>query len=189
MGATRQTPKGSATGKSSVQRVKGSAQRDAESVSFSHILTNPVQAHQVLTDKVWPLVKAHTIAGTQLVVKVESLEESRSIQRNKEYWGYVLRPISEQAQINGIGATTDGWHDYYRLMFLGYEFTKHRLPGAKRPSVRRQLKSTTKLSERAMRTYLEQVRAHAATTFSVTFPSMDDGPREYIDQATGEITR
>jgi hypothetical protein len=101
-------------------------------------------------------------------------EELRSLERNSEYWGFVLRPISEQAQIDGIGATAEGWHDYFRKMFLGYVFKKVRMPGKKRPSIKRELKSTTKLSEKAMRTYCEQVRAHAATTFGVTFPALED---------------
>lgn len=108
-----------------------------------------------------------------MAVTVEPEEDARSLQRNREYWGYVLRPISEQAQINGIGATAEGWHEYYRKMFLGYDFIKIREPGKKRMTVRRVLKSTTDLSERAMRKYLEQVRAHAATTFGVTFPAME----------------
>lgn len=113
-------------------------------------------------------------AGKRIAVHLCDLEEARSLQRNKEYWGYVLRPISEQAQIDGIGAAAEGWHDYYRKMFLGYEFTKVKEPGKKRPSVKRSLKSTTKLSERAMRRYLEEVRAHAATTFGVTFPALEE---------------
>lgn len=113
-------------------------------------------------------------AGKRIAVHLCDIEEARSLQRNREYWGYVLRPISEQAQIDGIGATAEGWHDYYRKMFLGYEFTKVKEPGKKRPSVKRALKSTTKLSERAMRNYCEEVRAHAATTFGVTFPALED---------------
>lgn len=114
-------------------------------------------------------------AGVDRIAATAQPEEDlRSLQRNREYWGYVLRPISEQAQVEGIGATAEGWHDYYRVMFLGYEFTKVKLPGKKRPSVRRALKSTTKLSERAMRKYCEEVRAHAATTFGVTFSALED---------------
>lgn len=112
--------------------------------------------------------------GKAIAVHLCDAEEARSLQRNREYWGFVLRPISEQAQIEGIGATAEGWHDYYRKMFLGYEFTKVKEPGKKRPSIKRALKSTTKLSERAMRNYMEEVRAHAATTFGVTFPALED---------------
>jgi hypothetical protein len=137
-------------------------------------LPNAVEGHARLTSQGWPWAKSQLTAGRQVVVEFKLLEDDRSEQRNREYWGFVLRPISEQAQVAGMGATPDGWHDYYRLMFLGYEFRKVKMPGAKRPSVRRSLKSTTKLSERAMRLYCEQVRAHAATTFGVTFPALEE---------------
>lgn len=135
---------------------------------------DPQQAGVHFSRVVKPWCHEQWKAGKRIAVHLCDAEEARSIQRNKEYWGFVLRPISEQAQIEGIGATAEGWHDYYRKMFLGYEFTKVKEPGKKRPSVRRALKSTTKLSERAMRRYCEEVRAHAATTFSVTFPALED---------------
>jgi hypothetical protein len=143
------------------------------SESYRIAMHTPEQARPLIT-RGWEWSREQMAAGRPVVAEFKLLEDERSVQRNREYWGFVLRPISEQAQVNGIGATVDGWHDYYRLMFLGYEFTKTKLPGMKRPSVRRKLKSTTKLSERAMRLYLEQVRAHAATTFSVTFPAMEE---------------
>lgn len=152
---------------------------------------NAQQTHQAITEQVWPLAKAHNMAGSPVVITCKTLESVRSIQRNREYWGFVLKPISEQAQLGGMGATVDGWHDWYRLMFLGYEFRSVRLPGKKRPSVRKALKSTTKLSEKAMREYCEKVRAHAATTFGVEFPAleMDTGSvRRVVDADAGEIT-
>lgn len=136
-------------------------------------LHSPDQAALAIKAQLVPFCRSMWESGKRVVITAQDEEEARSLQRNREYWGYVLRPISEQAQIEGIGATAEGWHDYYRKMFLGYEFTKVRLPGAKRKSVRRSLKSTTKLSERAMRKYCEEVRAHAATTFCVTFPAME----------------
>jgi hypothetical protein len=135
---------------------------------------NPDQAGVNFAHQVRPWCHEQWKAGKRIAVHLCDEEEARSLQRNKEYWGFVLRPISEQAQIEGIGATAEGWHDYYRKMFLGYEFTKVKEPGKKRPSVKRALKSTTKLSERAMRKYCEEVRAHAATTFGVTFPALED---------------
>jgi len=161
---------------------------------------NAQQTHAAIAEQVWPWVKAQNMGGHAVVVRAMLLEDHRSIQRNKEYWGYVLRPISEQVQDAGMGATVDGWHDYYRLMFLGYEFKTVRLPGKKRPSVRKALRSTTKLSERAMRKYCEQIRAHAATSFGVTFPAMEQDtgpvqkgiagkPKTTIDMETGEIVQ
>lgn len=171
---------------------------------FGLVLQDPQQGHQQIVQAWQHAIKPRLEAGERLWLGVQPLEDARDLQRNREYWGYVLRPISEQAQVDGIGSTAEGWHDYYRLMFLGYEFTKVRLPGKKRPSVRRALKSTTTLSNRAMREYMEQIRAHAATTFGVTFPlppwveeemrqAAMHGPRtkpkrERIDSETGEIT-
>ena len=164
--------------------------------SLQLVLQTPEQGHAVIAAQGWPWAKAQLQQGKPVVMEMKLLEDVRSLQRNREYWGYVLRPISEQAQVNGMGATAEGWHDYYRLMFLGYEFTKVKLPGKKRPSVRRALKSTTKLSERAMRKYCEQVRAHAANVFGVTFPAMPmdleppkKAPRKNapIDMETGEV--
>ena len=167
--------------------------------SLTAILSNPQQGHSVMSGQLWPWAKNYLQADRPVVVELKLLEDVRSIQRNKEYWGFVLRPISEQALVNGMGADSEGWHLYYKRMFLGYEFTKVRLPGAKRPSVTRALKSTTNLPERVMRKYLEKVRAHAATTFGVEFPAlpMDLQPPSKptkaqsrattVDAETGEI--
>jgi hypothetical protein len=169
--------------------------------TFSVALYSPEQGHQQIV-ALWPELKTVLQSGQALWVEAQPLEEARDLQRNKEYWGYVLRPISEQAQIEGIGADAEGWHLYYRKMFLGYEFEKVRLPGTKRKRVSRQLKSTTKLSNRAMHKYMEQIRAHAATTFGVTFqlpPWVEEElrrgsapasakTRTVIDAETGEIT-
>jgi hypothetical protein len=163
--------------------------------TYSVALYTPEQGHQQIVN-LWPELKAELQAGKQLWVEVQPLEEARDLQRNREYWGFVLRPISEQAQVDGVGADAEGWHLYYRRMFLGYEFKKTKLPGRKRPSVTRELKSTTTLSNRAMREYMEQVRAHAATTFGVTFPvppwveeeNRRNARREaVVDRETGEI--
>jgi len=165
--------------------------------TYSVALYEPEQGHRQLVS-LWPELKTELQSGQPMWLEAMPLEEARDLQRNREYWGFVLRPISEQAQVEGMGATAEGWHDYYRLMFLGYEFTKVRMPGKKRPSIRRALKSTTKLSNKAMREYMEQIRAHAATTFGVTFPvppwveeEMRRGAmpvaKTTIDMETGEI--
>lgn len=130
------------------------------------------QAKRALRESVFPYLEQELDAGRAVAADFGQLETKRSLKRNSEYWGFVLRPISRQALIEGVGATQEGWHLYYKRMFLGYEFQKVRLPGAKRVTVRRVLRSTKKLSERAMRDYCEQIRAHAATTFGVEFPAM-----------------
>lgn len=114
--------------------------------------------------------------GKEVAAHLMDAEEAQSLSLLREYWGYILRPISQQAQIAGIGATVDGWHLYYKREILGYEFVKTRLPGKKRAVVRKQLPSVGELAKRPtkMRKYMEEVRAHAATTFGVTFPALED---------------
>ncbi len=164
--------------------------------SLQLVLQTPEQGHAVLAAQGWPWAKAQLQQGKPVVMEMKLLEDVRSLQRNREYWGYVLRPISEQAQVNGMGADQEGWHLYYKKKFLGYEFKMQRLPGAKRATPVRKLKSTRKLSEKAMRKYCEQVRADAARVFGVTFPAMPmdlEPPRKAprkdapIDMETGEV--
>lgn len=164
---------------------------------YEVVLFEPQQAHAAVVHA-YEWTKPRVAAGDRVVLRVELEEETRAIRLNKEYWGYVLRPISEQAQVDGMGADAEGWHYFYKKMFLGYEFTKVRVPGKKRPVVRRELRSTTELTNREMREYMEQVRAHAATTFTVEFPAMERDiapprkgightPKTTIDAETGEI--
>ena len=58
-----------------------------------------------------------------------------------------------------------------REMFLGFRIEKTKLPGKKRPSITRTLRSTKELKVKAMSDYLDKVMAHAATTFCVAFPA------------------
>lgn len=129
----------------------------------------PTQAGASLKGQLIPWAKAKLEEGLCLAVKVMELEDARTIQQNRYYWGVVLKEISEQAKINGLGATEDGWHLFFKRKFLGYTFKKVKLPGAKRPSVTRELRSTTGLSVKKMSVYLEQIIACAVTDFGVMF--------------------
>lgn len=129
----------------------------------------PDQAGNSMRAAFIPWVKEKLEQGLCLSVQVMELEDARTIQQNRFYFGVVLKEISEQAQINGMGATAEGWHLFFKRKFLGYKFTKTRLPGAKRPSVTRELRSTRGLSVKKMSVYLEQIQACAATDFGVAF--------------------
>lgn len=140
---------------------------DALYLTFS----DPEQAKALIASHLGPYCRAQWEQGVESIdITAEPHEDTTEARWFREYWGYVLKPISEQAQVNGIGTDADGWHKYYKKMFLGYVVEKVKLPGSTRWSISRSLKSTTKLSGKARRTYLEQVRAHAATTFGVEFP-------------------
>lgn len=116
-----------------------------------------------------PYVEKNLREGLCLAITVEELEDARTIQQNRFMWGVVLKEISEQATVGGIGATPDGWHLFMKRKFLGYAFKKTKLPGAKRPSVTRTLRSTKGLSVKKMSVYLEEVIACAVTDFNVAF--------------------
>lgn len=130
------------------------------------------QAMQCIRQSIAPYCKQRWAEGAgRLSVVIQPQENDRSLRQNRFLWGFVYKHISEQALIAGIGATTDGWHLYYKRMFLGYKFTKTVLPGKKRPSVTKELRSSTDLKVKPMSAFLEKVMAHAATTFDVSFPA------------------
>jgi hypothetical protein len=135
------------------------------------ILIEPVQAHRALSALFANDIKAQTMAGQRLKLTLEIAEDERTLKQNAFLWGFVYKHISEQAQIAGIGAIAEGWHVFYKRMHLGYRFRKTLLPGKKRPSVIRELRSTKGLKVKAMSDYLDKVMAHAATTFGVAFPA------------------
>lgn len=135
---------------------------------------DPEQAGRVFASTVRPWCHDQWRQGKRLIATIRELEDVRSIQQNKFYWSFVLKTISEQARINGIGADAEGWHYFFKKNVLGYRITKVKVPGSKRPVIRRELRSTTGLSVRRMSEYLEQVMATAATEFGVTF---EDGRR------------
>lgn len=164
--------------------------------------SDPEQAKHLIASHLGLYCRQQWAQGVERIsVTAEPQEETTEARWFREYWGYVLKPISQQAQVNGMGTDQNGWHKYYKKMFLGYVIDKVKLPGSKRWSISRKLKSTRKLSNKARREYLEQVRAHAATTFSVEFPiapwvaeemrlaaiSPRRSKNETIDQTTGEI--
>ena len=88
------------------------------------ILFNPQQGHQAITRQLWPMLKANLTAGKRMVVTAQEQEDERSLRQNAFYWAVVLKCTSEQAKINGVGATADGWHLYWKREHLGYKFTK-----------------------------------------------------------------
>lgn len=134
------------------------------------VFVSPEQAKACIHNVVAPYCREKWQQGVErLAVTVMPQEDARSLQQLRFYWGVVLKEISEQARIDGKGATPDGWHLYFKRKLLGYKFTKTVLPGKKRPSVTKELRSTRGLSVKAMSNYLEQVIAEAVTDFGVQF--------------------
>lgn len=147
---------------------------------------NPQQGHAAIAAQLWPWVKSMTLAGNQVDITAVPAQDDRTIKQNAYYWGVLLKEVSQQAKVNGIGATPDGWHLYFKREHLGYEFKKTTLPGKTRPSVVKTLRSTTKLKVKPMSVYLEKCIAQAVTDFGVMF-SVRRWEDYRVDAETGEI--
>ncbi len=107
--------------------------------------------------------------GKQVRIRAEEAEDTRSLQQNRFYFGLVLREISEQARISGQGWAAEAWHLHFKREFLGYRFVRETVAGRKRKVVRKELRSTTRLSVRRMSEYLDKVMAFAVTDLGVVF--------------------
>lgn len=130
------------------------------------------QTMAAIRGQVAPYCRQQWASGpVRLAVTIEPEADQRTLKQNAFLWGFVYRHISEQALVSGIGATADGWNLYYKRMFLGYRFKKTMLPGKKRPSVIKELRSTKDLKVKPMSDYLDKTMAHAANVFGVCFPA------------------
>lgn len=69
-------------------------------------LTTPQQAYQMLTQTVWPNIKANLMAGTQMVLEVRGL--TRTIEQNRMLHS-ILNDLSVQVEWFGKHLTPDGW--------------------------------------------------------------------------------
>jgi hypothetical protein len=120
-------------------------------------------------------------AGVErIAATAQEEEDDRSLRQNAFLWSFVYKTISAQGLIDGIGSDEEGWHYYFKKRVLGYRVRKVRVPGSKRPVIRRELRSTTELKARRrgeadpttyMPDYLDAVMAIAASEFGVQFPA------------------
>lgn len=127
------------------------------------------QAGRHFAQTVRPFCHEQWKQGKRLAVHICEQEDERSVKQNAFMWAFVLKSIKVQAVIDGIGADENGWHLYFKRRLLGYRIVKTKVPGKKRPSITRELRSTTDLSVKRMSKYLDEVMAAAATEFGVTF--------------------
>lgn len=67
---------------------------------------NPQQAHDAMSRQVWPLLKAHLIAGRRMVVEVKP--ETRSLEQNARLWA-MLSDIARQVDWYGRKLTPEEW--------------------------------------------------------------------------------
>ena len=109
-------------------------------------LSDPQQAHTTLMRRVWPHIKANTMAGTRMTLVVKPLEDERSLKHNAWYWGVMLKEISEQARVGGQKYTADAWHQLGKRAHLPRKVKKTAVAGRKKKVVTVSIGSTRGIS-------------------------------------------
>jgi hypothetical protein len=137
-------------------------------------LFEPVQAHKVLTQTIWPLVKANLIAGRRMTIDVKP--ETRSLAQNARLWA-MLGDISKQVDWYGRKLTPEEWKHVFTASLAKQDV----VPGLDDGFVVLG-KSTSKMTKAEMSELQELMLAFAAQQgVRLTAP-------EYVDLDTGEIT-
>ena len=136
-------------------------------------LFEPVQAHKVLTQQIWPLIKASLMAGHRMVVEVK--KETRSLEQNARMWA-MLTDVSKQVVWYGRKLTPEDWKHVFTASLTKQEV----VPGIDGGFVVLG-KSTSQMTKAEMSELQELMQAFGAQQ-GVKFTAP-----EYIDPETGEI--
>lgn len=132
------------------------------------IIHNAEESHRAAV-AAHALCKRLVAHGRRARLVAQADEDDRSIRQNRFYWGVALAEISEQARVNGQRYSAEAWHELAKRQFLGYDFKRVVIAGRRRKAVVKELRSTTRLSVRAMSEFLEKLMAFAATDLGVRF--------------------
>jgi len=133
----------------------------------------PVQAHKVLTQQIWPLIKASLMAGHRMVVDVK--KETRSLEQNARMWA-MLTDVSKQVVWYGRKLTPEDWKHVFTASLTKQEV----VPGIDGGFVVLG-KSTSQMTKAEMSELQELMQAFGAQQ-GVKFTAP-----EFIDPETGEI--
>jgi hypothetical protein len=133
------------------------------------VWNDPEQAGKNFAHVVRPFCHEQWKAGRRLAVTIRELEDERSLQQLRYYWGPMLGDISEQATIGGQKYSKDAWHELGKRQFLPRRVIKTRVAGRSRPVVSTTIGSTKGLSVRKMSEYIERFQAFVVTDLGVVF--------------------
>ena len=100
--------------------------------------------------------------GKTVVITVGEQKKRRSLNLNSYYWAVVVKLLSEET-----GYSKDEMHEALKSMFLR---TRYKIKGIWIDGT----KSTTKLSNKEMNDYLEEVKRFATTTLGVYIPDPNE---------------
>lgn len=120
-------------------------------------LINPQQAYALITATVWPAIKAHLMAGTQLILEVRGL--TRSQQQNNLMWSCAT-DMSHQVKWFGKKLKPEGWIRFITAHLNGQELVPN-MDGTGFVSLEKG-KSTSDMSIKEMTAVIELMHAFGA---------------------------
>jgi len=137
-------------------------------------LWEPVQAHKVLTQQIWPLLKAMLMAGHRMVVEIKP--ETRTLAQNARLWA-MLTDVAKQVDWYGRKLSAEEWKHVMTASMTKQDV----VPGIDGGFVVLG-KSTSKMTKPEMSELQQLIEAFGAQQ-GVRFTAP-----EYVDPETGEIT-
>jgi hypothetical protein len=137
-------------------------------------LWEPVQAHKILTQQIWPLIKASLMAGHRMVVEIKP--ETRTLAQNARLWA-MLTDVSKQVNWYGRKLSEEEWKHVFTASLAKQDV----VPGIDGGFVVLG-KSTSKMTKPEMSELQQLIEAFGAQQ-GVRFTAP-----EYVDPETGEIT-
>jgi len=137
-------------------------------------LWEPVQAHKVITQQLWPLLKSMLMAGQRVVVEIKP--ETRTLAQNARLWA-MLTDVSKQVNWYGRKLSEEEWKHVFTASLAKQDV----VPGIDGGFVVLG-KSTSKMTKPEMSELQQLIEAFGAQQ-GVRFTAP-----EYVDTETGEIT-
>jgi hypothetical protein len=137
-------------------------------------LWEPVQAHKVLTQQIWPLLKSLLMAGHRMVVEIKP--ETRTLTQNARLWA-MLTDVAKQVDWYGRKLSAEEWKHVMTASMTKQDV----VPGIDGGFVVLG-KSTSKMTKPEMSELQDLIEAFGAQQ-GVRFTAP-----EYVDPETGEIT-
>lgn len=148
-------------------------------------LFNPQQAHQAMTNQLWPLIKAQTTAGNRLVLTLVDADNAVTIKQRGYYHKVILTEIAQKASMNGEKFNMPTWKEYFRKKHLPDKRKKVKNPMTGRTITIRVRQSTEDLGVKKYAQLIEMVTAFAVTDLGVEFSERNFN--NWVDPDTGEI--
>lgn len=148
-------------------------------------LFNPQQAHQAMTNQLWPQIKALTTAGKRLVLTLVDADDEVRIKQRGYYHKVILTEIAQKASINGEKFNMPTWKEHFRRKHLPDKRKRTKDPMTGKTMTIRVRQSTENLGVKKYAQLIEMVTAFAVTDLGVTFSERNFD--RWVDPETGEI--